>query len=171
MRSENDRIPHSIQGLDSEVDGCEFLLVFDDGNFSEDSTFLLTDWLAHTPRDVLAKNFRTSEDKLQSCPRKSSTSSLPRSPALSRRIGRAKRGRPTTAAETSATCRSPWVTTSRTRIRTAALLGDVPKRALCRPLANQWLASTPRVLVGAHLKIDPEFVAGLSTAKVPVLPK
>jgi oxalate decarboxylase len=34
-------IPHSIQGLDSEVDGCEFLLVFDDGNFSEDSTFLL----------------------------------------------------------------------------------------------------------------------------------
>jgi oxalate decarboxylase len=26
-------------------------------------------------------------------------------------------------------------------------------------------------LVGAHLKIDPEVVAGLSTAKVPVLPK
>ena len=70
MRSENDRIPHSIQGLDSEVDGCEFLLVFDDGNFSEDSTFLLTDWLAHTPRDVLAKNFRTSEDKLQKLPSK-----------------------------------------------------------------------------------------------------
>lgn len=48
-------IPHSIQGL--ENDGCEFLLVFDDGNFSEDSTFLLTDWLAHTPREILAKNF------------------------------------------------------------------------------------------------------------------
>jgi oxalate decarboxylase len=30
-------IPHSIQGLEG---GCEFLLVFDDGNFSEDSTFL-----------------------------------------------------------------------------------------------------------------------------------
>jgi oxalate decarboxylase len=58
-------IPHSIQGLDSDVDGCEFLLVFDDGNFSEDSTFLLTDWLAHTPRDVLAKNFRTSEASLK----------------------------------------------------------------------------------------------------------
>ena len=41
-------IPHSIQGL--EGDGCEFLLVFDDGNFSEDSTFSVTDWLAHTPR-------------------------------------------------------------------------------------------------------------------------
>jgi oxalate decarboxylase len=50
-------IPHSIQGLDSEIDGCEFLLVFDDGAFSEESTFLLTDWLAHTPKDVIAKNF------------------------------------------------------------------------------------------------------------------
>ena len=36
---------------------------------------------------------------------------------------------------------------------------------------NQWLALTPRVLVNAHLKIDPEVVAGLSTAKIPVLPK
>jgi len=52
-------IPHSIQGL--EGDGCEFLLVFDDGNFSEEETFLLTDWLAHTPREVLAKNFGAPE--------------------------------------------------------------------------------------------------------------
>jgi oxalate decarboxylase len=63
-------IPHSIQGMDSDVDGCEFLLVFDDGDFSEDSTFLLTDWLAHTPRDVLVKNFRTSEAKLEKLPLK-----------------------------------------------------------------------------------------------------
>lgn len=48
-------IPHSIQGLAD--DGCEFLLAFDDGNFNENSTFLLTDWFAHTPKDVLAKNF------------------------------------------------------------------------------------------------------------------
>jgi oxalate decarboxylase len=47
-------IPHSIQGL---KDGCEFLLVFDDGSFSENSTFLLTDWFSHTPRDILARNF------------------------------------------------------------------------------------------------------------------
>ncbi len=47
-------IPHSIQGLE---EGCEFLLVFDDGNFSENETFLITDWFAHTPREVLAKNF------------------------------------------------------------------------------------------------------------------
>src|SRR5579885_2467558 len=54
-------IPHSIQGLE---EGCEFLLVFDDGNFSEDSTFLITDWFAHTPRAVLAKNFGVAERDL-----------------------------------------------------------------------------------------------------------
>jgi oxalate decarboxylase len=48
-------VPHSIQGLNP--DGCEFLLVFDDGDFDEDNTFLLSDWFKHTPNDVLAKNF------------------------------------------------------------------------------------------------------------------
>jgi oxalate decarboxylase len=48
-------IPHSIQGL--EPDGTEFLLVFDDGAFSEFDTFLPTEWMAHTPVEVLAKNF------------------------------------------------------------------------------------------------------------------
>jgi oxalate decarboxylase len=58
-------IPHSIQGLE---EGCEFLLVFDDGNFSEDSTFLITDWFAHTPRDVLAANFGVSESAFADIP-------------------------------------------------------------------------------------------------------
>jgi oxalate decarboxylase len=48
-------VPHSIQGLNP--DGCEFLLVFDDGDFDEDNTFLLSDWIRHTPNEVLAKNF------------------------------------------------------------------------------------------------------------------
>lgn len=60
-------IPHSIQGLGE--DGCEFILVFDDGNFSEDSTFQLTDWLAHTPREVLAKNFGVPEEVLANLPK------------------------------------------------------------------------------------------------------
>lgn len=51
--------PHSIQGLGEK--GTEFLLIFDDGNFSEDSTFLLTDYLARTPKEVLSKNFRVDE--------------------------------------------------------------------------------------------------------------
>ena len=48
-------IPHSIQGLGP--DGCEFLLVFDDGEFDEDGTFLLSDWVKHVPPEVLGKNF------------------------------------------------------------------------------------------------------------------
>jgi oxalate decarboxylase len=56
-------IPHSIQGLNP--DGCEFLLVFDDGNFSEYETVLLTDWMAHTPHDVLAANFGVDQAAMQ----------------------------------------------------------------------------------------------------------
>jgi oxalate decarboxylase len=51
-------IPHSIQGLNP--DGCEFLLVFDDGDFDEDNTFLLSDWFKHIPNEVLSKNFGVS---------------------------------------------------------------------------------------------------------------
>lgn len=59
-------IPHSIQGLE---EGCEFLLVFDDGDFSENETFLLTDWFAHTPREVLAKNFGVPEASFANIPK------------------------------------------------------------------------------------------------------
>jgi oxalate decarboxylase len=58
-------IPHSIQGL---KDGAEFLIVFDDGDFSEYDTFLITDWFAHTPRDVLAKNFAVPESAFARIP-------------------------------------------------------------------------------------------------------
>ncbi|KAJ3759235.1 oxalate decarboxylase [Lentinula raphanica] len=44
-------IPHSIQATGDDPEGTEFLLIFDDGAFSEDSTFLLTDWLAHVPAE------------------------------------------------------------------------------------------------------------------------
>ncbi|CAI7661610.1 unnamed protein product [Penicillium bialowiezense] len=47
-------VPHSIQALD---DGVEFLLVFDDGDFSEDNTFLASEVFLHTPKEVLSKNF------------------------------------------------------------------------------------------------------------------
>jgi oxalate decarboxylase len=47
--------PHSIQGLGPN--GGEFLLVFNQGMFSEDNTFLPSEWLAHTPAEVVTKNF------------------------------------------------------------------------------------------------------------------
>src|SRR6516162_4839102 len=59
--------PHSIQGLGR--DGCEFLLVFDDGNFNEEGTFLLSELLAHTPPSVLAKNFRLDKDAIAKLPK------------------------------------------------------------------------------------------------------
>jgi oxalate decarboxylase len=58
-------IPHSIQAL---AEGCEFLLVFDSGAFSENETFLITDWFKHTPRDVLAKNFGVEESAFANLP-------------------------------------------------------------------------------------------------------
>jgi oxalate decarboxylase len=58
-------IPHSIQGLE---DGCEFLLVFDNGSFSENETFLITDLFKHTPGDVLAKNFGVPEAAFANIP-------------------------------------------------------------------------------------------------------
>jgi oxalate decarboxylase len=57
--------PHSIQALS---DGCEFLIVFDDGSFSENNTFLLTDWFHHTPLPILAKNLGVSESALAEIP-------------------------------------------------------------------------------------------------------
>jgi len=59
-------IPHSIQGLNP--DGAEFLLVFDDGNFSEYATVLLSEWMAHTPKDVLAKNFGVPQSSFAKLP-------------------------------------------------------------------------------------------------------
>ncbi|HEY3885869.1 MAG TPA: oxalate decarboxylase family bicupin [Vicinamibacterales bacterium] len=58
-------IPHSIQGL---AEGCEFLLVFDAGSFSENETFLISDWFKHTPRSVLAKNFGVPESAFDGMP-------------------------------------------------------------------------------------------------------
>lgn len=57
--------PHSIQALE---EGCEFLLAFDSGNFSENDTFLLSDWFAHTPKGVLAKNFGVPQSDFQHLP-------------------------------------------------------------------------------------------------------
>ena len=57
-------LPHSIQGLEH----CEFLLVFDDGNFSDLSTLSISDWFAHTPKDVLSANFGVPENAFNSIP-------------------------------------------------------------------------------------------------------
>ena len=60
-------IPHSIQGLE---EGCEFLLVFDDGNFSDLNTLSISDWFAHTPKDVLSENFGVTPSAFAHIPNK-----------------------------------------------------------------------------------------------------
>src|SRR5205823_3863309 len=60
-------LPHSIQGLNP--DGCEFMLVFDDGNFSESATVLLSDTIGHVPPEVLAKNFAVDQQAFKNVPK------------------------------------------------------------------------------------------------------
>jgi oxalate decarboxylase len=60
-------IPHSIQGLPE--DGCEFLLAFPDGAFSEDSTFAIADLCAHTDPAVLARNLQVDRALLGNLPK------------------------------------------------------------------------------------------------------
>ncbi|KAG8667978.1 hypothetical protein FPOAC2_13188 [Fusarium poae] len=46
---------HTIQGL---ADENEYLLVFDEADFDKvGTTFMVDDWITHTPKDILAKNF------------------------------------------------------------------------------------------------------------------
>lgn len=57
--------PHAIQGLE---EGTEFVLIFNDGNFSENQTLLVTELFAHLPREVLAKNFGVPESAFDGIP-------------------------------------------------------------------------------------------------------
>jgi oxalate decarboxylase len=60
--------PHSIQGL-GPGDGCQFLLVFDEGMFSEDNTFLISEWVAHTPPEILTKNSNLDRSAIAKLPK------------------------------------------------------------------------------------------------------
>ncbi len=51
-----------------EPDGAEFVLAFDNGESSEFNTLLVSDWLAHTPPEVLAKNFGVLEEAFKNIP-------------------------------------------------------------------------------------------------------
>ncbi|MBI3925828.1 MAG: cupin domain-containing protein [Armatimonadetes bacterium] len=58
---------HSIQGIGDEP--CHFILVFDNGAFSEFATFSVTDWIGHTPAEVLAKQFNLPSQTFASWPK------------------------------------------------------------------------------------------------------
>ncbi|KAI3333487.1 thermophilic glucose-6-phosphate isomerase [Ustulina deusta] len=59
-------VAHTVQGLE---DDNEFLLIFDDGNFDAvGTTFNVDDWITHTPKSVLAKNFGLPESVFGTVP-------------------------------------------------------------------------------------------------------
>jgi quercetin dioxygenase-like cupin family protein len=58
-------IPHSIQAFE---EGAEFLLVFDQGDFSEDGTFLVSETFMRNPIEVLSKNFHADVSAFKDIP-------------------------------------------------------------------------------------------------------
>lgn len=48
---------------------CHFILIFDNGYFSEFGTFSISDWLGHAPNDLLAKNFGVPASSFEEFPR------------------------------------------------------------------------------------------------------
>ncbi|KAJ5924475.1 hypothetical protein N7466_008662 [Penicillium verhagenii] len=48
-------VPHSLQALD---EGAEFMLVFDQGDFSDGGTGLITEMFLRNPKEVLSKNLQ-----------------------------------------------------------------------------------------------------------------
>jgi oxalate decarboxylase len=55
-----------LQGIGE--DGAEFILAFDNGRQTEYNTLLLSDWMAHTPPDILALNFGLPADTFAKIP-------------------------------------------------------------------------------------------------------
>ncbi len=58
---------HMLEALGDEP--THFILIFDNGYFSEFGTFSITDWLGHTPKALLAKNFGLPESAFAGIPR------------------------------------------------------------------------------------------------------
>ncbi|BBO30773.1 cupin domain-containing protein [Lacipirellula parvula] len=57
---------HMLECLGNEP--CHFVLIFDNGYFSEFGTFSVTDWLGHVPKALLAKNLGVDESQLADYP-------------------------------------------------------------------------------------------------------
>src|SRR6187397_1268184 len=59
---------HSIQGIGHE--DCLFILVFDNGYFSEFGTFSISDWLGHVPPEVLQKSLGVPAQRFADFPKR-----------------------------------------------------------------------------------------------------
>ncbi len=59
---------HALQNISNEE--AHFVLGFDDGHFSEFGTFSITDWVGHTPPEVLTRNLGLSSATVANLPKK-----------------------------------------------------------------------------------------------------
>jgi oxalate decarboxylase len=59
--------PHMLECLGDEP--CHFALIFDNGYFSEFGTFSISDWIGHTPKALLAKNFGLPDSAFDGFPK------------------------------------------------------------------------------------------------------
>jgi oxalate decarboxylase len=59
---------HMLECLGDEP--CHFVLIFDNGYFSEYGTFSISDWIGHIPKPLLAKNFGLPESTFDGFPTK-----------------------------------------------------------------------------------------------------
>ncbi len=58
---------HMLECLGNEL--THFILIFDNGYFSEFGTFSITDWIGHAPKPLLAKNFSLPESAFDRFPK------------------------------------------------------------------------------------------------------
>ena len=141
-------------------EGCEFLLVFDDGAFSENETFLITDWFAHTPRECWRRTSASPPGAFDEIPldfdhsRYVFDAAVP--PALDTDRCRRRRARLRSLSATGCSNRS------RSRLRAAACGSPTPRTSRCpRGSPRRWSRSIP---VGCANCI------GTRTGRVAVLP-
>jgi oxalate decarboxylase len=59
---------HMLECLGNQP--CHFILIFDNGYFSEFGTFSISDWIGHAPQALLAKNFGLPAETFDDFPKK-----------------------------------------------------------------------------------------------------
>ena len=77
---------HMLQCLGDKP--CHFILIFDNGYFSEFGTFSITDWVGHTPPGAAGEEFRPARSSVRNVPEGGSVF-RPRQAAARRAVGAA----------------------------------------------------------------------------------
>lgn len=80
---------HALQATGTQE--CHFILIFDNGNFSEDHTFSITDFIANTPAEIVAQNLGLTLDEVKLLPHKEAYFALGQVPDDSSTIAQPRR--------------------------------------------------------------------------------